>query len=183
MTEQDANKPPGLMALIREDLAAHGGYWTQPGFQAVAFARFGQWRMRVRSKLLRAPLSLIYSFMFLRARNVYGIEIPHTVKLGRRVVFEHQHGIVIHGQAVIGDECIIRQGVTLGNRTLDEPLQAPTLGKRVNVGAGAKILGNVTIGDDATIGANAVVAKDVPAGAMAVGVPAVIKQPKSEATA
>jgi serine O-acetyltransferase len=73
---------------------------------------------------------------------------------------------------VIGDESIIRQGVTLGNKTLDRPLDAPTLGKRVNVGAGAKILGAVSIGDGASIGANAVVLDDVPAGAVAVGIPA-----------
>jgi serine O-acetyltransferase len=103
---------------------------------------------------------------------VYGIELPYSVKLGQRVVIEHAGAIVIHGSAEIGDECILRQGVTLGNRYLEKPFDAPRLGKRVNVGAGAKILGAVYVGDDAQIGANAVVLCDVPAGATAVGIPA-----------
>jgi serine O-acetyltransferase len=73
---------------------------------------------------------------------------------------------------VIGDDCIIRQGVTLGNRFLDRPFDAPQLGKRVNIGAGAKILGKVQLGDDVNIGANAVVLCDVEAGKTAVGIPA-----------
>jgi len=89
-------------------------------------------------------------------------------------VIEHQGAIVIHGDAEIGDDCIIRQGVTIGNRYLDRPFDAPRLGARVNVGAGAKILGPVSIGDDVRIGANAVVLSDVPSGATAVGVPAVV---------
>jgi serine O-acetyltransferase len=79
---------------------------------------------------------------------------------------------VIHGGCVIGDDCIIRQGVTLGNRSLDRPFDAPKLGNRVNIGAGAKILGNVQLGDDVNIGANAVVLCDVEAGQTAVGIPA-----------
>jgi serine O-acetyltransferase len=96
--------------------------------------------------------------------------------VGRRVIIEHQSGIVIHGDAVIGDDCIIRQGVTIGNRRLNRPLDAPRLGNRVSVGAGAKLLGSIHVGDGAQIGANAVVFEDVPAGAAAVGVPARIVQ-------
>jgi serine O-acetyltransferase len=83
---------------------------------------------------------------------------------------------------VIGDECIIRQGCTLGNRDLDRPDDAPILGQRVNVGAGAKILGAVKIGDGAAIGANAVVLADVPEGAVAVGIPARIAAPEKATT-
>ena len=101
------------------------------------------------------------------------------MKLGRRVVFEHQGGIVIHGDSELGDDCIIRQGCTLGNRTLDDAFAAPKLGKRVNIGAGACILGAVSIGDGSAVGANAVVLRDVPAGALAVGVPARIVQSKA----
>jgi serine O-acetyltransferase len=163
---------PGLLALVKEDWAAHGRDWTRPGFRSMAVYRFGVWRMTVRPKILRAPFSVLYRWMYRRCRNRYGIEIPYSAKIGRRVVIEHQSGIVIHGGCEIGDECVIRQGCTLGNKTLDRPFDAPKLGKRVNVGAGAKILGAVTVGDDATVGANAVVLKNVPPGMIAVGIPA-----------
>lgn len=181
-TETNAeSETPGLLALWREDLRAHGGDWTLPGFRAVAVHRFGNWRMSVRPKLLRAPLSLLYRMLYRHVRNHYGIELPYTVKLGRRVVFEHQSGIVIHGWCEIGDECVIRQNVTMGVRTLDQLMAVPRLGRGVNVGAGAVLIGPVHVGDGAWIGANAVVLQDVPAGGMALGVPARIHGPKSTA--
>lgn len=161
----------GLRSQILEDWRTHGRDWTRPGFRAVAVHRFGVWRNNLRSKLVRAPLSVVYRALFRRCRNVYGIEIPETARLGRRVLFEHQGGIVIHPDAVIGDETVIRQGVTLGVRRAGLQ-EAPILGRRVSVGAGAQILGALHVDDDATIGANAVVLCDVPAGATAVGVPA-----------
>lgn len=161
-----------LWQQIQEDWQAHGRDWTKPGFRAVAVYRFGVWRMTIQPKVLRAPLSLLYGMLYRKVRNGYGIELPYTTKLGRRVIIEHQGGIVIHGFSEIDDDCIIRQGVTLGNRYLDRPLEAPKLGKRVNVGAGAKILGGLTIGDDASVGANAVVLANIPAGKTAVGIPA-----------
>jgi serine O-acetyltransferase len=164
----------GLLSQIREDWDTHGRDWTKPGFRAVAVYRFGVWRMGLCSKILRAPFSILYRIMFRFIRNVYGIEVPYSAIVGRRVIFEHQHGIVIHGAAVIGDECIIRQGVTIGNRHLTAPSDAPTLGSKVNVGAGAKILGKILIGKEVTIGANAVVLEDIPAGATVVGNPAKI---------
>lgn len=169
-----AGNPPGLWMQLREDHAAHRGDWTRPGFRAVAVHRFGVWRMGIKSKLVRAPFSVLYRFLHRRVRNGYGIELPYSATLGRRVVIEHQSGIVVHGNAVIGDDCVIRQGVTLGIRREDQPDQAPVLGQGVSVGAGAVILGGVHIGDGANIGANAVVLKDVPAGATAVGIPAKI---------
>jgi serine O-acetyltransferase len=170
-----AEKPLGLFAQIREDWIAHGRDWTKPGFRAVAVHRFGNWRMGIRNKFVRAPFSVLYRMMYRRVRNRYGIELPYSVSLGRRVIVEHQGAIVVHGHCVIGDDSIIRQGCTLGNKTLDRIYDAPKLGKRVNVGAGAKILGAVAIGDGASIGANAVVLIDVPPGALAVGVPARIR--------
>src|SRR5580658_5453002 len=108
--------PLGLIAQIREDWAANHRDWTLPGFRAIAVHRFGNWRMRLRPKLLRAPFSILYRIMFRYVRNHYGIELPYDVKLGRRVIFEHQGAVVIHGNTVIGDDSVIRQGVTLGNR-------------------------------------------------------------------
>ncbi len=171
--------PLGLWGMIREDWIAHGQDWTLPGFRAVAVHRFGVWRMQVKPKVLRAPLSILYRSLYRKVRNTYGIELPYTVKLGRRVIVEHQSNIVIHGYCAIGDDSIIRQGVTLGLRHVDRPFDAPSLGKRVNIGAGAKLFGRIQVGDDVNIGANAVVLSDVPDRATAVGIPARIIQPKS----
>jgi serine O-acetyltransferase len=161
-----------LYAMVADDWRHNGRDWTRPGFRALAWYRFGVWRMTVRSKVLRMPLSLLYRWGFRHARNVYGIEVPYTASIGRGVIIEHQGGIVIHGATVIGDGSIIRQNCTLGIRSLDDLDAAPVLGCRVNVGAGAVILGRVRVGDGAAIGANAVVLNDVPDGALAAGVPA-----------
>ncbi len=162
----------GLFGIWKEDLAAHEGDWMRPGFRALAVHRFGVWRMGVRSRILRAPLSLVYRFLFRHCRDRYGIELPFSAWIGRRVIFEHQHGIVVHGSSIIGDECVLRQGVTLGNRHLEHPYHAPRLGRAVNIGAGAVLLGRIVLGDRAQVGANAVVLKDVPSGETVVGIPA-----------
>ena len=170
------NGAPGLLATIREDWQAHGRDWTRPGFRTIAVHRFGNWRMRIRSRLVRAPLSLIHRVLERHCRNVYGIELPWSVRVGRGVVIEHQGGIVVHGASVIGDRCIIRQNCTLGIRRMDALADAPVLGHGVQLGAGAVVLGRVHLGDGAMVGANAVVMQDVPAGALAIGVPAVIRE-------
>lgn len=174
-----AKTSQSLWEQIKEDWIAHKQDWTKPGFRAVAVHRFGVWRMKIEPKLLRAPFSVIYRFLYRYVRNIYGIDLPYTVQLGRRVIIEHQSCIIIHGDSEIGDDCVIRQGVTVGNRYLNTPFDAPKLGKRVNVGAGAKILGKVIIGDDVNIGANAVVLSDIETGQTAVGIPAKIITPKS----
>lgn len=157
---------------IKQDWKANSKSINHAGFRTLIVYRFGRWRMTIKNKALRAPLSFIYRQMEKHVRFKYGIELPYTVTLGNNVTFEHQHGIVIHGQAKIGDGCIIRQGVTIGNKSLDAPFDAPSIGACVNIGAGAKILGRVQIGDYSAIGANAVVTSDIPAYAVAVGIPA-----------
>ncbi len=169
-----------FLRLVREDFVAHGRDATRPGFQALLVHRFGVFRMRVKSKALRAPLSVAYRALFRAVRNFYGIELPYSATIGRRVVFEHQHGIVVHGAVVLGDDCIVRQGVTLGIRRMDDLGGAPVLGCGVGIGAGAKVLGRVRVGDGAEIGANAVVLGDVPAGALVVGVPARVVRRRAE---
>jgi serine acetyltransferase len=160
-----------LFKQIKDDWVNHGKDWTKPGFRALAYHRFGNWRMTVKSKILRAPLSILYRFLYRRARNLYGIELPYNAQVGQGVVIEHQHGIVVHGNAVIGDNCIIRQGVTIGNRYMDKPTEAPVLGDNVNIGAGAKLLGNISIGNNVNIGANAVVIHDIEHNSLYIGFP------------
>ena len=165
----------GLFAQIRSDYASHGRDWTKPGFRALAVYRFGVWRMGVSPKLLRAPLSIVYRAAFRHCRNRYGIELPYSAEIGPGVIIEHQSGIVVHGATKIGANTIIRQNCTMGIRDLGDLNGAPVIGRDVDIGAGAVILGHITIGDGAVIGANAVVIRDVPPAHLAVGVPAVIK--------
>lgn len=105
-----------------------------------------------------------------------GIELPCEVELGRNFRIDHFGDIVISGFASFGDDCVIRNGVTVGLKRVDDP-GAPKIGNNVSIGAGAKVLGKITIGNNVQIGANAVVLCDVPDNAMAVGIPArVIEQ-------
>lgn len=171
---------PGLKQ-VWEDRDVNSG-WGMPGFQAVATARLGayaesdaapRWAQPVLRRLGRGA--------FMAVRGIYGIELPHTVTLGRRVRIAHQSGIVIHPNAVIGDDCVIRQNVTLGAGRGDDLLfarQAPQLGAGVSIGANAVVLGNVRIGDGATIGPNATVMTHVPAGATVLApAPRVLRRP------
>jgi len=178
---QNTKQSFSLVVQIKEDWVCHDRDWTRPGFRAVAVHRFGVWRMQLKPKILRMPFSILYKMLFRKVRNTYGIELPYTVQLGRRVVIEHQGNIVIHGSCLIGDDCIIRQGVTIGNRHLDRANEAPKLGDHVNIGAGAKLFGAITIGNNVNIGANAVVLEDVPDGMTAVGIPSrIIKCSKDQ---
>jgi serine O-acetyltransferase len=104
------------------------------------------------------------------AKFFSGIEIHPGATIGRRLVIDHGSGVVIGETAVIGDDVLIYHGVTLGGKTLDPVKRHPTVGNRVILGAGAKLIGNITIGDDCRVGANAVVTKNMPAGTVAVGV-------------
>lgn len=159
---------------IRADLRAHGGHWGAQGFWALVVYRFGRWRYGVRPSLLRKPLSLFYKLLYKLVQIITGIELPCEARIGRNFVIDHFGGIVVSGYARFGDNCRIRNGVVVGLRRVDEPC-APVIGDNVDIGAGAKILGPISIGNNVAIGANAVVISDVPANSIAVGVPAVSK--------
>ncbi len=102
------------------------------------------------------------------SRWMTGIEIHPGATIGRRLVIDHGVGVVIGETAVVGDDCIVFHGVTLGGIKFDPIKRHPTVGNRVMIGTGAKVLGPLTVGDGATIGANAVVIKDVPPNAVMV---------------
>jgi serine O-acetyltransferase len=159
---------------IRSDFQAHNRDWGAQGFWVMMVYRFGRWRYRVRPTVVRKPLSFIYKFLYKLVQIITGIELPCEVVVGRNFVIDHFGGIIVSGYASFGDNCRIRNGVTIGLRRIDEKV-APVMGNNVDVGAGAKILGPITIGDNVVVGANAVVLCDVPANSIAVGIPATVR--------
>ncbi|MBC3413698.1 serine acetyltransferase [Pseudomonas sp. SWRI107] len=159
---------------VRADLRAHGGDWGAQGFWVLLVYRFGRWRYGVRPALLRKLLSLVYKVLFKLVQILTGVELPCEAQIGRNFVIDHFGGIIVSGYARFGDDCRIRNGVVVGLKNVSDPC-APVFGNNVDIGTGAKILGNIRIGDNVVIGANAVVLVDVPDNCMAVGVPAVVK--------
>jgi serine O-acetyltransferase len=169
-----------MFERVRSDWRTHNYDWSRHGFWALLVYRFGNWRYTIKNRFLRMPLSFLYKFLKMMADSLCGIELPCEVVIGERFVIEHIGGIVISGDAVFGDDCVIRNGVTVGLRHRQER-GSPHIGNRVDIGAGAKLLGPIRIGDDVSIGANAVVLCDVPDGCIAVGIPArVIRSKRDE---
>lgn len=168
---------------IREDWRTHERQLSRQGLWAMLFYRFGRWRYTIRWRWLRLPFSFSYKLLKPFCEIVTGIELPCEVRLGKRFRIDHFGGIIISGDAVFGDDCVVRNGVTVGLRHTGLR-GSPTLGDRVDIGAGAKLLGPIQIGDDVLIGANAVVITDVPTNSIAVGVPARVlpRKPSSQAT-
>lgn len=159
---------------VREDWRNYDGDLTRQGLWAMLVYRFGRWRYHIPTRILRLPFSIAYKILKLGSQVMTGIDLPCEATVGRRFTIEHFSDIIVSGDAVFGDDCRIRNGVTVGLKRTSER-GSPVIGDRVDIGTGAKVLGSITIGDDVSIGANAVVTKDVPANSIAVGVPAVIK--------
>jgi serine O-acetyltransferase len=166
---------PGFFALLREDVgcvfqrdpAARSGFevlTTYPGVHAILLYRLAhrlwQWRIRYLARLL--------SYL---ARLFTNIDIHPGATIGRRFFIDHGAGVVIGETAEIGDEVTLYHGVTLGGTTWNKGKRHPTLGDGVVVGAGAKVLGAITLGDRVRVGANSVVVKDVPSDRTVVGIP------------
>ena len=136
--------------------------------------RYGRWRYTVRPVPVRKVFSLIYHILYKFVQIVTGIELPCEVDIGRNFIIDHFGGIIVSGYAKFGDNCRIRNGVVVGLRHVDDA-RAPVIGNNVDIGAGAKLLGPIRIGDNVLIGANAVVTVDVPDNCVAVGIPADVK--------
>jgi serine O-acetyltransferase len=169
----DKNENPAgisLLALLAEDFRTYELNPLEPGFWAVAVHRFGNWRMGLKPRVLRAPCTLVYRTLATGVNWSFGIKLDCTVKLGRRVRIWH-HGGMILGARSIGDDVHIRQNTTFGVARRTQPLAKPVIGDRVDIGCGAAILGQICVEHDSVIGANAVVVQDVPAHSLVVGVP------------
>jgi serine O-acetyltransferase len=166
-----------MLARLREDIAvvferdpAARTRWEiltcYPGLHALV------WHRTVSNRLWRAGWRWLARWLAHWGRWLTGIEIHPGATIGRRVFIDHGMGIVVGETAEIGDDCTLYHGVTLGGTSWNAGKRHPTLGKGVVIGAGAKVLGPILVGDGAKIGSNAVVVRDVPAGATAVGIPA-----------
>ncbi len=168
-----------IACVFERDPAARTAFevfTTYPGLHAVLAHRLTHRLWKRNLKWLARVLSNL-------ARLFTGIEIHPGAVIGRRFFIDHGMGVVIGETAVIGDDCTLYHGVTLGGTTWQKGKRHPTLGRDVVVGAGAKVLGPLLIGDGVRIGSNAVVVKSVPAGATVVGVPGRIIEPAKDATA
>ena len=180
MTQARSQRHLGPLARVREDVrVAHDRdpaasstlviVACYPGVHALWYHRVSHW---LWTHGLRIPGRLLSQY----ARSVTGIEIHPGAQIGRRVFIDHGMGVVIGETAVVGDDVLLFHGVTLGGVSMSPGKRHPTIGDRVVIGAGAKVLGPLMIGSDARIGANAVVVKDVPECATAVGIPAVVRE-------
>ncbi len=166
-----------MLSRLREDVAvvfdrdpAARSTWEvvtcYPGFHALA------WHRIVVHRLWRANFRWLARWLAHWGRFLTGIEIHPGATIGRRVFIDHGMGVVIGETAEIGDDSTLYHGVTLGGTSWNKGKRHPTLGQGVVIGAGAKILGPIHVGDGAKIGSNAVVVRNVPAHATAVGIPA-----------
>ncbi|MBA4085061.1 serine O-acetyltransferase [Janibacter terrae] len=180
----DAHLP--IRATIREDLVAAmerdpaaTSRWvvllTSAGLHAIWLHRLAhRWWLRPGWKWPARLLAYV-------SRSVTGIEIHPGAHIGRRFFIDHGMGVVIGETAIVGDDVMLFHGVTLGGTSGKRVKRHPTLGDKVMVGAGAKILGDIHVGSNVKVGANSVVVKDVPTGAVATGIPAQYRFPQLEA--
>jgi serine O-acetyltransferase len=165
-----------IAVVFERDPAARSTFevvTTYPGFHAMTIHRLAHRLWRIRWKWLARFISFL-------GRWLTGIEIHPGATIGRRVFIDHGMGVVIGETAEVGDDCTLYHGVTLGGTSWNKGKRHPTLKSGVVVGAGAKILGPITIGAGARVGSNAVVVKDVPDNATAVGIPARILDSAAE---
>ncbi|HFO0938843.1 TPA: serine O-acetyltransferase [Campylobacter coli] len=169
----------GFFGIIKEDFSqpkvqdpAYNScvelFFNYPGVWAIVNYRFAHFFYTKNFKRTARIISGISQFLT-------GVDLHPGATLGRRIFIDHANGVVIGQTAVIEDDVLIYQGVTLGGTSLEKGIKRhPTIKKGVIIGSGAKVLGNITIGENAKIGSNAVVVKDVGANLTAVGIPAYI---------
>lgn len=144
---------------------------TEPGFIYVFWLRVKSYLRESRPRLVMWPLHTVSALILRHCAVKYGICIPSDTRIGAGLYVGHFGGIVVNAGSVIGENCNLSHGVTLGQANRGERKGYPTIGNNVYIGPGAKLVGSVCIGDNVAIGANCVVTKDAPSGAVIVGVP------------
>lgn len=162
----------------KADRARYGrGGWLQVSLWAIAVFRFGQWVDETQSGRVKVVLERFYWIAYLGAQIASGVSMTKATTVGRGLRIHHAGPVVVHGSAVLGAECTLEHGVTVGVRAHGGGV--PHIGDRVFLGAFAQVLGPVQIGNDAKVGALSVVLTDVPERATAVGSPARIQPPRA----
>lgn len=179
--DRSAASTAPLRVLLVEDFQRHDTSWVHPGLHALWVHRIGHWGLS-RPRLVRTTVKVLHRLVNrLVIQNLYGTEISDEAFIGRRVRLGHPLGVQIPGFSVIGDESVLRNNVTLGfTGTTSAREDVPSLGRRVELGVGACLLGRITVGDGAKIGPHAIVTMDVPAGATAFSPPARIMKPRPD---
>ena len=165
-----------IKAIKQKDPAARSTleiFLCYPGFYALLMHRVSHWLWNHSLKLLARMNSNF-------ARFITGIEIHPGATFGKRVFIDHGMGVVVGETAIVGDDVLIYQGVILGGTSTEKTKRHPTIEKGVIIGAGAKVMGNITIGEYSKIGTGAVVLKDVPSNSTCVGVPGRIVKRKDQ---
>tara|TARA_B100000902_G_C27262549_1_gene891646 strand:+ start:439 stop:984 length:546 start_codon:yes stop_codon:yes gene_type:complete len=166
-----------VRAVIERDPAARNALdviLSTPGVHSLFWHR-------VAARLWQSGWLLLARIISNASRSAFGIEIHPGARIGRRLVIDHGMGVVIGETSIVGDDCTIYHGVTLGGKETQRREDSvgrrhPSIGNQVKIGAGAKLLGPITVGDNSVVGAQSVVTKDIPAGALAVGIPAKVKR-------
>lgn len=161
----------GFRALVAENFRTNGSEIFSQGFWTLFWHCFGNWRMSVGPRALSLPFSLIYRIMVKLGEWICGIMLPYTVRMGRRVRLEHFGGMILIAEE-IGSEVTLRQNTTLGIARADKREGRPKIGDGADIGAGAVILGNLTLGRGAVVGAHAAIIRDVLPHAVVGGMPA-----------
>lgn len=168
--DNNAN-PPGIdfVELVKEDFRTHGSSLLSPGFWTLAVHRFGNWRMSVKARPLRVPLTALYRAAYRGVIAMWGIDLPYNVKVGRRLRLGH-HGCMVLGAGEFGDDVTISHSITVGLTRRNET-KLPRIGSRVELGPGVCIVGGIKIGDGCYVGANTVVSRDLPPNSTVLGIP------------
>lgn len=164
------------MKKILQDIKAYKKngrfHWEEVSLICVVLHRIGHYIVSIQIRPIRVLLSIIHYPFFLFFNTILGIYLPRSAKIGGGLRIYHHGCIILNPDTIMGENCVLRQGVTIGTKKSDHDV--PVIGNNVEFGAGCKVLGSIKIGNNVIIGANAVVLCDVPDNCIAVGIPAKI---------
>jgi serine O-acetyltransferase len=166
---------------LKADIARYGQlsvyHIFEQGIWAIVVYRFGRWARNVPIPLLNSLLKIMAFLLFKMIETSTGISLPASAQIGKGLYVGHFGGIILHSDVQMGENCSLGPGVVIGTRGLGNK-GVPVVGSNVYIGVGAKLLGNIKIGDNVKIGANAVVIHDVPDNSTVTGIPAQIRERK-----